>query len=406
LFGLAVNSFHGVLACSYGRTYSRDLKSGTKDPTRSIKKVLWNFGELSQTALEKCAVSFATSSFEPHPILELIFMDNRIVEDQEQQSFNVEDGPLFGKGFEDEEDLTLYWQNMGYTHSKIIEATKLMGEKYGIMVHSEVYNEHEYVRDCQINGVEPEACRAITYLSRVNKLTYKTADYMLSCAQSYRPGENGFQQHIWQATLGENAIVFTNHPGTLTEGEGRPDLWAGNGIFPRAAQYKHTLVSIHRLREDVSVRYSHAYFPKRGFEEVSEIAGWVFGRKNDGYIALYSQNGYVWSVNPKHAEEEIICESLANIWVCRVGSKQEHGSFAAFAAAILQSGLQFNGLDMSWDVAGDTIQFGWDKPLCVNGEEIALTGYQRFENPYCKSEYRSGNYEIRFEEDSLILNFD
>ena len=36
---------------------------------------------------------------------------------------------------------------------------------------------------------------------QVNITTYRTPDYMLSCAQDYRPGYGGDQQHIWQATL-------------------------------------------------------------------------------------------------------------------------------------------------------------------------------------------------------------
>ncbi|HEX7587637.1 MAG TPA: hypothetical protein VF478_04915, partial [Anaerolineae bacterium] len=40
---------------------------------------------------------------------------------------------------------------------------------------------------------------------QVNKVTYKTPDYMLCSAQDYHPGESGTQEHIWQATLGPDA---------------------------------------------------------------------------------------------------------------------------------------------------------------------------------------------------------
>ena len=33
------------------------------------------------------------------------------------------------------------------------------------------------------------------------------------CVQDYRPGKVGFQQHIWQATLGPGTMVFAFHPG-------------------------------------------------------------------------------------------------------------------------------------------------------------------------------------------------
>ena len=50
-------------------------------------------------------------------------------------------------------------------------------------------------------------------LSEANVETYRTPEYMLSSVQDYRPGAPGYQQHIWQATLGNRAIVYTNHPG-------------------------------------------------------------------------------------------------------------------------------------------------------------------------------------------------
>ena len=40
-------------------------------------------------------------------------------------------------------------------------------------------------------------------------MTYKTPDYMLCSAQDWLPGELGYQQHIWQATLGPDAVVFS-----------------------------------------------------------------------------------------------------------------------------------------------------------------------------------------------------
>jgi hypothetical protein len=52
--------------------------------------------------------------------------------------------------------------------------------------------------------------------NEVNTVVYKTPDYMLSSAQDYRPGESGRQEHIWQATLGPDAVVFTSHPACMS----------------------------------------------------------------------------------------------------------------------------------------------------------------------------------------------
>ncbi|MBN1580304.1 MAG: hypothetical protein JXA89_06350, partial [Anaerolineae bacterium] len=63
----------------------------------------------------------------------------------------------------------------------------------------------------------------------VNKVTYKTPDFMLCSAQDYNPGQPGYQQHIWQATLSPEAAVFVTHPPCCSEeGSHRPNFWHGN----------------------------------------------------------------------------------------------------------------------------------------------------------------------------------
>src|SRR5690606_31907535 len=133
-------------------------------------------------------------------------------------------------------------------------------------------------------------------LSEVNIETYRTPDFMLSCAQDYRKGAPGYQQHIWQATLGVEAVVFTNSPGSREEG-GTPNFWAGNTTMPRAAQYKNIVVSIYNIPANNRLPFSHAYFPKAAFDEVIETGQWVLGRKDNGYIAIYSQNPLTWGLD-------------------------------------------------------------------------------------------------------------
>ncbi|MFO7797370.1 MAG: hypothetical protein R6W84_14600 [Promethearchaeia archaeon] len=40
--------------------------------------------------------------------------------------------------------------------------------------------------------------------------------------------------------------------------------------------------------------YTHAYFPRWAFNEWDRIGNWVFGRRNDSFIALYSYNPIEW----------------------------------------------------------------------------------------------------------------
>lgn len=409
ILGMGINSYKGAYTCSHGRSYSHSILNSKNDGAKAISYILTGRGSISDIPLlSKSAVFLSVCSYVPNEVILGIYKDDpELLIDKEQQSFDVEDGPLLGKGFEDEEDITLYWQNMGYTHRNIIKRNKEIGEKYGIIVHEEVYNEYKYNMECRGKGIEPEKCRAITYAGRVNKITYRTPDYMLSCAQDFRKGERGFQQHIWQATLADDAIVFTNHPGTLEEGNGRPDLWSGNATFPRAVQYKNSLIAIYNIGHKCLVPYVHAFFPMDRFDEVCEIGGWIFGRKGEGYIALRSQNGYRKTMEGKYAHKELICYSQKNIWICQMGSKKEDGRYEEFVAKLLRTELVFDGLNVVYrTTGGQTIKFGWEGSLIVDGKEVDIKNYKRFDNMYCQSEYMSGWYDITFRDKKTSIVFD
>ncbi|MGE5224013.1 MAG: hypothetical protein ACM3PY_16355, partial [Omnitrophica WOR_2 bacterium] len=102
----------------------------------------------------------------------------------------------------------------------------------------------------------------------VNTVTYKTPDYLLSSAQDYCPGAKGKQEHIWQATMGTEAVVFTNHPACMSESEAHlPGFWLGNAVLPRVAQWKDTLIAVYNLPENDWMGFTHAYFPIYAFDE-------------------------------------------------------------------------------------------------------------------------------------------
>ena len=151
-------------------------------------------------------------------------------------------------------------------------------------------------------------------LATVDKLTFRTPDYQLSTAQDYRKGLPGSQQYVWQATLGPTTLVTTVHPG-LT-----PKYWQGR--LPRNAQHRNLLVSIYdvpserlpgpktivpepmpaamrsrrpRRRRNRSTRAPWRCFAAPRSTRSAEDKGWTFGRKGQGYVALWSQAPVSWT---------------------------------------------------------------------------------------------------------------
>ena len=257
----------------------------------------------------------------------------------------------------------------------------------------------------------------------VNKVTYKTPDYMLCSAQDYLPGQPGSQEHIWQATFGPDAVVFVNHPACLSEVEAhRPNCWRGNTILPRVAQWRDVLIAVHKLPNDDWLGFTHAYFPIYAFDEyelprtnprcsadeeqVRPQGDWAFARKGEGYLALTAAQGLTLTTRGEQAYRELRSYGQANIWLCHLGRKAKDGSFADFQRKILALEVDFAQLSVHCTtLREESLAFGWTGPLRVNGQDEAITGFKHYENPYCVSESGASQMELLLGEDALRLHY-
>ncbi len=234
----------------------------------------------------------------------------------------------------------------------------------------------------------------------VNKVTYKTPDFMLSSAQDYRPGEKGYQQHIWQATLGPDAVVFTTHPACMSEeGAHRPNFWAGNYVLPRVAQWKDALLALYRLPEDDWMGFTHAYFPTYAFDETEVDETWAFARKGDGYLALGASAGLTLVKRGPAAYHELRSYGQQQVWACQMGREAVDGSFEAFKERVLGTTFKVEGLGVTFETLRDeTLTFDWTGPLRRDGEEQPITGFKHYESPYCVEELPAEKIDIGFGE--------
>jgi hypothetical protein len=242
----------------------------------------------------------------------------------------------------------------------------------------------------------------------VNKVTYKTPDYMLCSAQDYDPGATGYQQHIWQATMGPDAVVFVNHPPCASEeGSHRPNFWHGNVSLPRVAQWKDLLVAVHRLPANDWMGFTHAYFPAYAFDEHLLREGWAFARKGDGYLALTAAQGLEWIARGDSAYRELRSHGLHNVWLCHMGRAVQDGGFGEFQERVLALAPRFEGLSVhTANLRGESMAFGWDGPLLVGGQEQPIKGFRHYDNPYCVADLPTTQMEIRLGDDLLRLSFE
>ena len=426
-FDMALNSYKGIFGSSHGRTYCQNI-TNTRDGSFVLRSLFLGIGD-EELDLSPAAVQLAIIGYNvPTPIYNCA-QDKRTFENIQCMSMNVEEGAALGVDPLDYDNLTYFWGMGANNHKLIVNHTINTKAAPGYYLIERAKSMKEHYDLCDAAGVYTDPDGDYTSRPKADLYEYKTKDYMISCVQDHKKGSFGFQQHVWQASLGGKAVIFTNHPAT-EDYSGRPNKWAGNRIMPKIQQHKNVVVSMYNTtvnRVPSYTYHTHAYIPQEFFDEVIEKNGWVFTRKNDGYVAIKPISGYTsWvdsdpSYNPylglKKEDEkgniikvkpyEYSATGRSNVWICEMGSKDENDSFNQFISC-------FENTEISGDVFGVSynspslgpITTGWSKPLNVNGKEIRTDYQVRYDNPWSKATRGTLKIEISDKKTTHILDFE
>ena len=421
-FDIAVHSLKGNFCATNGRMYNAPTMNPDFSSANAMAAEQWGKGYVDG-GLEPAAILLAVYDYQCSDVIcEIALNPPEESENRQRMSLNVEDSERYGIDPADFDNIMLYWSLHTFYHRSVINnSRKFCPEWYNI--DAAVTANLEKFRMCDAAGVYTDPDPNSSALTQVEIYSYKTQDYMLSCAQNYRKGRGNFQQHIWQASLGGRAIVFATHPGS-GEYKGRPNYFVGNGCMPKAAAYKNVLISIHRIPADSAHGLcTHAYFPQREFDEVVMKNGWIIGRKEEGYAALYSLKKGWWNDKDpelfrsvyKDSWEEEFERALpydywvpghANVWICEMGDKKTYGSFERFAEAVSASHIEGDTFDIRYQSPSlGLVTSGWDKPFTVDGREIKLDHYKRYDNPYCQAEFDTNEYVISYHGKTMTVDF-
>ncbi|MEW5869913.1 MAG: hypothetical protein AB1894_11600 [Chloroflexota bacterium] len=430
LFDTAVDSYYGFFATSHGRVTSGGIKSQAGDSMATVQAIAFGLGRF-QSMTSMAASALATSpKYAVPPVLQALALDNPPeYTNFERHSIPITDesAARYGISATGIADAPVWWGFGAFTLPGRIDQTIQAADTWDLWHYPDFADLKDIARALQaVHGLslasrllDPDSNGVV--MDEVNKVTYRTPDYMLSSAQDYRKGQKGYQQHIWQATLDSYAVVFATNPDDLKESDRhRPSYWMSNGRLPRTAQYKNLLVALYDIPRRPSAPYpletrhyafTHAYFPKWAFDEVREVpagehgGGWILGRRGDGYVALYSDLPYQWTDSGPDAGQEVIALGYRNVWLCQLGRAAVDGSFEAFAQAIAGASLSVQGLRVAYDAPDlGLATFDWQAPFVVGGEQIPLRGYPRWDNPYTQAAFDSLKYRIEFEGKLLELD--
>jgi hypothetical protein len=412
LLDIAVDSHFGQNASSQGRTSAQQVKGAAGDPLVTAQAILWGLGRFqSNSDLGSVSLSL-TKKYQLPPVLEAIALDApETLVNLERHSLDLGKAEKWNLTF-GPEDIDIWWAMGAFAHPWVIETTRDLAAAWNLR-NSPLFKK---LGNPRLAALSPwlEGNLAGALNSQVNKITYRTPDYVLANTQDWRKGQRGWQQQVWQATLGPYAVVFAHNPDSLEEGS----YWSSQGRLPRSAQFRNILVALYDLPtnrglfETSHLNFTHAYFPKWAFDEVREVpapggGGWIFGRKGEGYIALYCHLPYQWQTQGPYANQEIIALGRQNVWLVQMGRAAVDGEFSQFVQAVSSAPLEIKGLNVTWTVPGTgTLHFCWNGPLTVDSLEVPLMGYPRWDNPYIRAEFGSTQFNVRQGDLTLKLDFD
>ncbi|MFX0144597.1 MAG: hypothetical protein ACFE9C_11010 [Candidatus Hodarchaeota archaeon] len=434
-FDFANNYYKGRYATTHGRCYDR-TKVGTsivsppsRDSTSESAWIMLGIGNHNPNDNSNlAAVALATSDYyAPPPILEDITNNATLYnEHKERNSIDMNDGHFYNISYT--EDDLMFWLGMSAVLSPqtITEVFNLV-EKYNIdpnnvngpKIISDFFKISAFLHGVPLSKYS-EAMKLVTQgvcLETSNTYTYRTPYYQLSGSQDHQKGMNSYQEHIWQASLDDDAFVYTNSPGGLTKDLEQEYVGSWN---PRATLYKNVGI-IQYDRETLPLEgelalfflnlftgnkfYQHAYFPRWAFDNVEQRGNWIFGEKGGGYVALYSYFNTRWA-----SDYELRVDGFKNLWIVELGSVNEYGSFAQFISDIQQSQIQVIPQTLGFQVrylspSQGIVGVSWDGPMTVDGSEVDLGPYARFDNDFCYQDFGTKSNLIQFRNQSLILDF-
>lgn len=413
LFDLARLTNRGSFAVTAGRAYAEQKFTSSGQSVGDTIQLLWGTRGGYEGRGSPSAVSLAVSSYKvPHALLGIGLDRPARFLDRSRQGLSFADAASAGVGFQSLEDGVFWWGMGAYTDKETIVLSKQMYTTWGLSTYDalkQIFDPLQYVPDFLLPALSDTLSPLSegSFLETANVTCFRTPDAMLSSTESWRKGQVGFQAHAWQATLGTDATVFTTMPGNFPGHDG-PNEWTGSGSLPRCVQVGNVCVVLYDsgLAERVLFpQRSHAYFPQAAFDEVASQGKWTFGRKGQGYVALYSDLPTTWTTSGTYANAELVAQGPRNVWICQVGREAEDGSFAAFQAKVASAGLAVVGsgwgaqddpLTVTYEPAGvGKIEADWANVPRVNGAPLDES-HPRWDDDYAKVPAGSDVFTIQF----------
>jgi len=305
LVTLASNSWRGIHGAAHGRSYVHTLRSSRFEETSPILRLIGGVGTLNDAVLPVTALALARSYVIPDVVRALVT------------------------------DIPEEWEGRQVYRGRLAFERDLL--------------ERPYRSDLRV---------------------HRTPDAMIASVQDYRSGLPGLQEHLWGVTLGRELQVFVTHPANADTGSSaRPNGWVGHRVLGRVHQHGNAVVHLQRFTSTDPARSTHLWFPSAQFDECFVDGEWVFGRRDDGYVAVATPGGVRPVTAGDTAQQEWRPVRGGAAWAALSGRRAVDGEFVDWAARIAASDLDWGDGDrIRWRREGAAeLDLSFDGPFLVGG---------------------------------------
>jgi hypothetical protein len=152
--------------------------------------------------------------------------------------------------------------------------------------------------------------------------------------------------------------------------------------------------------------YIQTYFPRWAFDEVIQQDKWIFGRRLNSYVGLYSDEPITWESN-----YELRTFGRKNAYIVELGSIEDYGTFDNFTTSLSETRVDVRHLAVGYDIqylspTRGLVKVAWNGPMTVAGEEVDLGPYPKFENEFCIQAFNTLRTTIEHGNMKLVLDFE
>jgi len=458
---LAGHVQEGTFGSTHGRTYQKDKLNGRDEDTFSTAKLAFDNTPVDYEHADNATLLATAERYRPPEVAKKIANADETTVFRTKSSLPIDPNlPVdpdvvapYGTTFEGQDGLMLWWGLGAQFPWQVVPTSVQAVKDYDLFETSNFQQAKDLepvIADADDATLQQLALSLGVQvnpglLSQVDTYTWRSPNVMLSTAQDWRPGQRGEQDHIWQATIDPDTLVFTQHPrvpvSSADDASDNTSHWTGDGGIPRSAQVENVNISLYDPAYEggsgvgsgsysfTFEDYTHAWFPTEHFDEVVQQDGWTIGRKGDGYIALWSARPTEWRTYSEGEFTRDLTEDFDlmapggpnNAWITEVADASDYDSFEDFVAAITATKPQATGVDTNGPItvtydspSQGTLTYGWDKskavtdqvPFTQDGEDVDLhPDGLRWDAPYAKADFDDGVYSAELDGATLDLDF-